>query len=54
MSEYVKKLKRGTPLSSFHLNYRILKHKFNRFFAINNKTEEKVKIFNNAFNTSFE
>ena len=47
-------MRRGPALSSIHLTRRVLKYYFNRFFAINNKTEEKVKIFNNAFNTSFE
>ena len=47
-------MKRGTPLSTIRLTRRVLKNYFKRFFAINDKTEEKVKIFNNAFNTSFE
>ena len=54
ITEYISKMRRGPALSSIHLTRRVLKYYFNRFFAINNKTEEKVKIFNNAFNTSFE
>ena len=54
ITEYINKRKRGTPLSTIHLTRRVLKNYFKRFFAINDKTEEKVKIFNNAFNTSFK
>ena len=54
IAEYINKMRRGPALSSIHLHRGYLKYYFNRFFAINNKTEEKVKIFNNVFNTSFE
>ena len=54
ISEYVKKIKRGRAVVKSVLSKRRLKHFFNSFFAGNNKTHEKVKIFNDAFNTSFE
>ena len=54
ITEYVNKVKKGLATTKIYLGKRILKHFFNLFFALNNKTEEKVKIFNNAFNTSFE
>ena len=54
ITEYTKKLKRGRPTLKMIYSQQILKYYFNRFFGINNKTKEKVEIFNKAFNTSFE
>ena len=54
MSEFVNKLKRGIATSSFELSNLTLRESFNHFFDHNIKTEEKVKIFNKAFNTNFK
>ena len=53
ITEYTKKLRKGIATGYWILNNRTLNYYFNRFFGINNKTKEKVEIFNNAFNTSF-
>ena len=42
VTEYTKKLKRGRPTMKMPLYNVVLKYYFNRFFAINNKTKEKV------------
>ena len=55
ISEYCKKLKKGNVYyKDKSLTPQYLKDRFNDFFKINNKTEEKVNIFNNFFNTSFK
>ena len=42
VTEDTKKLKKGIATSKLYLSNRVLKFYFNRFFAINNKTKEKV------------
>lgn len=54
ISEFTEKIKRGLACDKFVLNEYVLKNWFNTFFKICHKTEEKVKIFNEAFNTSFQ
>ena len=55
ISEYCQKLKKGNVYyNDKSLTPKYLKDRFNDFFKINNKTEEKVNIFNNFFNTSFK
>ena len=54
ISEFCNKLKRGNAVYNYTLNTDILKKKFNIFFMINEKTKEKVKIFNKRFNTTFK
>ena len=54
ISEYINKIKRGRPTTKLIINRISLKSFFNGFFNYNNKTPEKVKIFNDAFNTNFQ
>ena len=54
ITEFVNKMKRGRADMKFIYNQEFLKSYFNRYFNICDKTEEKVKIFNKAFNTSFK
>ena len=54
ITEYVQKVKRGTVAFKYIFNEANLLNSFNYFFEISDKTEEKVKIFNDAFNTSFK
>ena len=54
ISEYVVKLKRGFFGKNLDLKQKKLRKRFDKFFQINNKTEEKIKIFNDAFNTDFK
>ena len=50
--EYCHKLKKGDVYwNDRPIN---LTKRFNKFFSVNNKTKEKVKIFNEEFNTSFK
>ena len=53
ITEYVNKVKKGIPTGKYCLDESVLKRYFDLFFTLNNKTEEKVKIFNTALNTSF-
>ncbi len=46
-------MKKGIPTRKYCLDESVLKRYFDLFFDNNNKTEEKVKIFNMALNTSF-
>ena len=52
--EYVNKMPRGRASMKFIYNQETLKQFFDRYFNISEKTKEKVKIFNDAFNTTFE
>ena len=52
ISEFTEKIKR--TVKKENLNEYELKNWFNIFFRICDKTEEKVKIFNDAFNTNFD
>lgn len=52
--EYCYKLKKGNVFYNFTLNQNLLREKFNNFFLINNKTQEKVDIYNKFFNTTFK
>ena len=54
ISEYVNKLKRGRATTRLILSKKNLRDYFEHFFVHNKKTEEKVKIFNEAFNTDFK
>ena len=54
ITEYIEKLKRGFFSNNPNLNHKRLNRKFNVFFEMNNKTEEKIKIFNDAFKTNFK
>ena len=54
ISEYVNKLKRGRATTRLNLSKKNLRDYFEHFFVHNKKTEEKVKIFNVAFNTDFK
>ena len=54
ITEFVNKLKRGRASTKFIFNQESLKEFFDKYFNICDKTEEKVKIFNDAFNTSFK
>ena len=54
ITEFINKMRRGRATTKMHLNRGYLNYYFHRFFAINDKTDEKVKIFNDAFNTKFE
>ena len=54
ISEFCKKIKKGNVYYNITLTPQVLQKKFNIFFAINNKTSKKVKIFNSFFNTSFK
>ena len=54
ITEYVAKLKRGFFNKNLNLNKKKLRHVFDKFFSMNEKTEEKIKIFNDAFNTDFK
>jgi len=54
ITEFVNKMKRGRADMKFIYNQEFLKSYFDRYFNICDKTEEKVKIFNKAFNTSFK
>ena len=54
ITEYIQKLKRGFFSNNPNLYPERLKRKFNVFFEMNDKTEEKIKIFNSAFNTNFK
>lgn len=53
MPEFVEKMKRGLATEKIVFNKERLRGYFNCFFRACDKTEEKVKIFNDAFNTSF-
>ena len=52
--EYCHKLKKGNVYYNITINKKVLTRQFKVFFSINNKTKEKVKIFNEEFNTSFD
>lgn len=54
ISEYCRKIKKGNVYKNIPLTIPFLKERFNTFFLINNKTDKKVNIFNNFFNTSFK
>lgn len=54
ISEYIIKIKKGNVYYNFTLTPNILSGKFNTFFEVNNKTKQKVDIFNREFNTSFK
>ena len=54
ISEYVNKLKRGRATTRLILSKKNLRDYFEHFFVHNKKTEKKVKIFNEAFNTDFK
>ena len=53
VSEFIEKMKKGIATGNLYLDNGALKGYFDTFFRINEKTEEKVKIYNKAFNTSF-
>ena len=54
ISEYTQKIKRGMATFKYVLTDYEIKNWFNTFFKVCDKTEEKVKIFNDAFNTSLK
>ena len=54
ISEYCNKIKRGNAEKSIPLIEKKLKERFHYFFMANEKTQEKVEIFNKNFNTSFK
>ena len=45
------KLKKGRASTKFIFNQESLKEYFDKYFNISDETKEKVKIFNDAFNT---
>ena len=53
ISEYCNKIKRGNAEKTIPLKEKKLKERFHYFFMTNEKTQEKVDIFNKIFNTSF-
>ena len=54
IKEYCKKLKRGRAFLNKTLLSNLKHHYFLYFFLFNKKTNEKVAIFNNEFNTTFK
>ena len=54
ISEFCNKLNRGYALKTIKLDNKKLASYFSYFFWTNKKTQEKVDIFNKAFNTSFK
>ena len=53
MPEFIEKMKKGLATSELILDRYTLKEYFDIFFRACDKTDEKVKIFNEAFNTNF-
>ena len=54
ISEFCNKIKRGNAEKSFELVKEKLGERFHYFFMTNEKTQEKIDIFNRIFNTTFK
>ena len=54
ISEFCNKVKRGNAEKSFELVKEKLGERFHYFFMTNEKTQEKIDIFNRIFNTTFK